>query len=345
MRAVLVVLLAAVRDIVHYRADLEAELLALRHQILVLQRQRAGRRLALRPPDRWLWVTLSRCWSRWREALIVVRPETVIAWHRRGFRLFWRWKSRGRPPGRPAVPREIIDLIQTMQKANPTWGAPRIHGELLKLGIEVAQSTVSKYLQRSQRPPSQGWRTFLRNHLSEMIAIDFAVVPTVKGQLLFVFVVLSLARRRVLHINVTAHPTAAWTAQQMVEALPWTPRARYVIRDRDGLYGETFQRRVEHLGLKQLVIAPRSPWQNAYAERFIGSLRRECLDHIIAFDERQLLGVIRSYAAYHNRTRTHLSLGKDPPEPRSVQGSDLGGIVAIPEVGGLHHRYERRLAA
>jgi hypothetical protein len=225
-------------------------LLALRHQILVLQRQRSGRRVALRPTDRWLWLTLSQLWSRWCGALILVKPETVIAWHRRGFRWFWRWKSRTQSPGRPAVSREIVGLIRTMHNANPTWGAPRIHGELLKLGIQLAESTVSKYLPpRPKRPPSQGWRTFLGNHLSEIIAVDFAVVPTVRGQLLFAFVVLSLARRRVLHVNVTAHPTAAWTAQQMVEALPWAPSARYVIRDRDGIYGEVFQGRVERLGL------------------------------------------------------------------------------------------------
>jgi transposase InsO family protein len=290
-------------------------------------------------------MALAGVWSRWREALIAVRPETVIAWHRLGFRLFWRWKGRRRGRGRPAVPREVIDLIQTMQMANPTWGAPRIDGELLKLGIEVAQSTVSKYLRRSKRPPSQGWRTFVRNHLGEMIAIDFAVVPTVRGQLLYLFAVLSLARRRVLHVNVTAHPTAAWTAQQMVEALPWTATVRHVICDRDGIYGEVFQTRVEHLGLKQVVIAPHSPWQNAYAERFIGSLRRECLDHVLALYERQLLWVVRSYVAYYNRTRTHLALAKDPPEMRPGQRRDAGKIVAVPEVGGLHHRYERRMAA
>jgi hypothetical protein len=223
MVAVLTAVLTGLRDIVRRRCDLEAELLALRHQLLVLQRQRGARRVSLRPADRLLWVTLSRVWPGWRSAVILFKPETVIGWYRRGFRLFWRWKSRGRLPGRPAASCEVIDLIETMHKANPTWGAPRIHGELLKLGIQVAQSTVSKYLPRSQHPPSQGWRTFLRNHLPEMIAVDFAVVPTVTGQLLYVFVVLSLARRRVLHVNVTAHPTAAWTAQQMVEALPWEP--------------------------------------------------------------------------------------------------------------------------
>jgi transposase InsO family protein len=240
----------------------------------------------------------------------------------------------------------VIDLITTMHQANPLWGAPRIHGELLKLGIEVAQSTVSKYLPRPwRRPPLQGWRTFLRNHLAEMLAIDFAVVPTVTGQLLFVFVVLSLLRRRVLHINVSAHPTAAWTAQQVVEAVPWTTPNRYVVRDRDGIYAEVFQRRVDALGLEQVVIAARSPWQNGYVERFLGSLRRECLDHVLALNERHLLRVVRSYVAYYNKARTHLALGKDPPESRPVQAAEAGAIVAVPEVGGLHHRYERRAAA
>ncbi len=233
-----------------------------------------------------------------------------------------------------------------MHRANPTWGAPRIHGELLKLGIEVAESTVSKYLPAPSRPaPSQGWRPFLHNHFAEMLAVDFAVVPTVTGHLLFVFIVLSLVRRRVLHVNVTAHPTAAWTAQQVVEASPWTATDRYMVRDRDGIYGDVFNRRTEGIGLEQVVIAARSPWQNGYAERFIGSLRRECLDHLIALDERHLLRIVRSYVAYYNKTRTHLALEKDAPEPRSVQAADGGVIVAIPEVGGLHHRYERQMAA
>jgi transposase InsO family protein len=233
-----------------------------------------------------------------------------------------------------------------MHQANPTWGAPRIHGELLKLGIDVAESTVSKYLPApSRRTPSQGWRTFLHNHFAQMLAVDFAVAPTIRGQLLFVFIVLSLARRRVLHVNVTAHPTAAWTAQQVIEALPWTTNDRYVIRDRDAIYGHVFRERVKGLGLEDVVIAARSPWQNGYAERFIGSLRRECLDHMIAIDERQLLRIVRSYVAYYNKARTHLALGKDPPEPRAVQSADAGEIVAVPEVGGLHHRYERRMAA
>ena len=347
MLSVLVVLFTAVRDCLRHRSDLEAELLALRHQVLVLQRRLGKRRVQLRAADRFCWVVLSRVWSRWRDALFVVKPETVIAWHRRGFRWYWRWKSRARPVGRPRIPRELIDLIRSMQRANPAWGAPRIHGELLKVGIEVAESTVSTYLLRGtpKSSPSQGWRTFLRNHRSEMIAVDFALAPTVKGTLLFVFIVLSLARRRVLHVNVTAHPTAAWTAQQVVEALPWTTNERYVVRDRDGIDGHSFRNRVDSLGLEEVVIAARSPWQNGYAERFIGSLRRECLDHVIALDERQLLRIVRSYVTYYNKSRTHLSLGKDAPERRAVQAADAGEIVAIPEVGGLHHRYERRMAA
>ena len=231
-----------------------------------------------------------------------------------------------------------------MHRANPTWGAPRIHGELLKLGFGLAQSTVSKYLPRHRKPPSQGWRTFLRNHLRETIAIDFAVVPTATFRLLFVFVVLNLERRRVLLISATAHPTAQWTAQQMVEAFPWETTARYVIRDRDRIYGTDFQRRVKTLGLHEVPTAPRSPWQNAYAERFIGSLRRECLDHVIVFNERHLSRILSDYRRYYNRSRTHLALQKDAPERRAVHDRDLGEVIAFPEVGGLHHRYERRAA-
>ncbi len=231
-----------------------------------------------------------------------------------------------------------------MHRANPTWGAPRIHGELLKLGFSVAQSTVSKYLPRNRTPPSQGWRTFLRNHLGEAVAIDFAVVPTVTFDLLFVFVVLGLERRKILHCNVTEHPTAQWTGQQLVQALPWETTARYVIRDRDRIYGTEFKQRVAGLGLREALTAPRSPWQNAYAERFIGSLRRECLDHVIVLNERHLRRVLSDYVRYYNGSRTHLALEKDAPEPRPVHERELGQVIALPEVRGLHHRYERRAA-
>ncbi|HME69822.1 MAG TPA: integrase core domain-containing protein, partial [Myxococcota bacterium] len=282
-----------------------------------------------------------RFWPGWRHALVLVRPETVIRWHRRGFRLYWRWKRRSRRPGRPTIEAELRDLTLEMHRANPTWGAPRIHGELLKLGFTLAQSTVSKYLPRHRKPPSQSWRSFLQNHLPEALAIDFAVVPTATFRLLYMFVVLSLERRRLLHVHVTAHPTAAWTAQQMVEALPEETRFRYLIRDRDGIYGAEFRRRVAGLGLREVPIAPHSPWQNPYAERFIGSLRRECLDHMIVLNERQASRILSAYACYYNRARTHLALDKDAPESRRVQGRDSGRVIALQEVRGLHHRYER----
>jgi transposase InsO family protein len=332
------------RSLFRSRAALQAEVFALRHQFLVLERQRAGTRVPLRTSDRLLWVWLSEIWPEWRRALVLVRPETVLRWHRKGFRLYWRWKSRPKRPGRPEISAEIRELILEMHRANPTWGAPRIHGELLMLGVTVAQSTVSKYLPRQRKPPSQGWRTFLRNHLPETVAIDFAVVPTVTFRLLFVFVVLSLERRRILHISATAHPTAQWTAQQRVEAFPSEATARYVIRDRDRIYGADFQRRVEGLGLHEVPTAPRSPWRNAYAERFIGSLRRECLDHVIVLNERHLGQILSDYGRYYNRSRTHLALEKEAPEARAVHERELGEVVAFPEVGGLHHRYERRAA-
>jgi putative transposase len=334
-------LLGTLRTLLWPRAALQAEILALRHQLLVLKRQCAGRRVQFRKSDRVFWSLLSRVWAGWRHALLLVRPETVIRWHRQGFRLYWRWKSKSRPLGRPPIDAEIRELVLEMHRTNPTWGAPRIHGELLKLGFTVAQSTVSKYLPRNRKPPSQNWRTFLQNHLREAVAIDFAVVSTVRFGLLYVFVVLGLERRRLLHVNVSAHPTAAWTAQQIIEAFPEETGLRYLIRDRDGIYGAEFRRRVAGLGLREVPIAPRSPWQNAYAERFIGSLRRECLDHMIVLNERQVCRILSDYARYYNRARTHLALEKDAPERRRVQGRELGRVIAFPEVRGLHHRYER----
>jgi len=236
---------------------------------------------------------------------------------------------------------EIRDLIIEMHRANPTWGAPRIHGELVKLGFRLAQSTLSMYVPRHRKPPSQSWRTFLQNHLREAIAIDLAVVSTVRFGLLYVFVVLGLERRRLLHVHVTSHPTAVWTAQQMIEALPEETRLRYVIRDRDAIYGTEFQRRVAGMGLVEVPIAPRSPSQNAYVERFVGSLRRECLDHMIALNKRQVYRIVSNHARYYKRARTHLALAKDAPEARSVQSRANGRVVAFREVGGLHHRYER----
>jgi len=232
-----------------------------------------------------------------------------------------------------------------MAEMNVGWGAPRIHGELLKLGIELSEITVSRYMPKHPPPAGsrQRWATFLRNHLHETLAIDFAVVPTATFGIVYVFFVLSLERRRILHFNVTRHPTAEWTAQQVIEACPFDLPGRFLIRDNDKIYGAYFQNRVDGLGLEQKRTAFRSPWQNGFAERWIGSLRRDCLDHIIAVNERQLRSVIRSYVDYYHEDRTHLGLEKDTPEGRSVELREIGKVVAIPRVGGLHHRYSREM--
>jgi putative transposase len=271
--------------------------------------------------------------------LIIARPETVIAWHRQGFRLFWRWRSRQR--GRPTVPADIRALIRSMSEANPLWGAPRMHGELLKLGIDVSQATVAKYLGRRRRPPSQTWRTFLSNHVTQIMAADFFVVPTVTYRLLFVLVILAHHRRRIAHVAVTAHPSAAWTAQQLREAFPEDTAPRFLIHDRDTAFAE-LRRTLRGMDVADVVTACRSPWQNAYAERVIGSLRRDCLDHVIILSEAGLRRVLATYVAYYHESRTHLSLDKDTPYCRPVMAA--GPIAAIPQGGGLHHRYERRAA-
>jgi transposase InsO family protein len=237
--------------------------------------------------------------------------------------------------------REVIDLIQKMSLANPCWGAPRIHGELLKLGFELSQATVAKYMVRHRKPPSQTWRAFLQNHVKDLVATDFFVVPTVFFELLFVFVILSHDRRRVTHFGVTAYPTSEWPARQLLEAFPWNSAPRYLLRDRDGSYGAKVCEAAKSLGIREVLTAPQSPWQNAYVERLIGSIRRECLDHVIVVNEDSLRRVLKSYFEYYERTRTHLSLGKDAPVTRPIQPASMGRIVEISQVGGLHHRYER----
>jgi putative transposase len=339
----LTTLLATLGSLFRSRAALELENLALRHQIGVLQRS-VRKRPKLTPRDRLLWVWLSRIWSDWRSALAIVKPETVVAWHRAGFRLFWTWKVRHGQPGRPIISREIRDLIRKMCRENPGWGAPRIHGELLKLGIDVGESSVSKYMVRSRRPPSQTWRTFLENHAKQLVSIDFFTVPTIGFQVLYVFLVLAHDRRRILHFNVTAHPTAEWTGQQLREAFPFDQLPRYLLRDRDAIFGDAFRGQVRDMGIHEVLSTPRSPWQRAYVERLIGSVRRECLDHVIVFHETSLRRILGSYVDYYHRSRTHLSLSKDSPEPRSIQPPDMGSVVAVSQVGGLHHRYERRAA-
>ena len=340
MLSPLTALFAILSSLFRSRSALQLENLALRHQIGVLQRA-ARKRPKLTPGDRLLWVWLSRIWNGWRSALAIVQPETVLAWHRVGFRLFWTWKVRRGRPGRPIVSREVRDLVRRMCRENPSWGAPRVHGELLKLGIDIGESSVSKYMVRCYKPPSQTWRIFLENHLQQLVSIDFFTVPTIRFQVLYVFLVLAHDRRRIVHCNVTAHPTAEWTGQQLREAFPFDQLPRYLLRDRDAIFGQDFQDQVRDMGISEVMSTPRSPW---YIERVIGSIRRECLDHVFVFNESSLRRTLASYLDYYHRSRTHLSLGKDSPEPRSIQPPQMGRVVALPQVGGLHNRYERRAA-
>ena len=275
---------------------------------------------------------------------MIVKAETVIAWHRKGFRLFWTWRIHRGKPGRPSVPQEVRDLIRMLSRNNPRWGAPRIHGELLKLGIEITEPTVAKYMVRHRKPPSQTWQTFLANHVKSMVSVDFFTVATIRFEILYVFLVLAHERQRIVHFAVTAHPTAEWTVQQLREAFPWDSAPRYLLRDRDRIFGQDFVDQVKVMGIKQVLSAPRSPWQRAYIERLIGSIRRECLDHVIVFGERSLHCVLASYTGYYLKWRTHLSLVKDTPQFRRTQTCAEGKVVEIREVGGLHHHYERRAA-
>jgi putative transposase len=335
-------LLAFVGGLCWSRASLCLENFALRHQLGIYKR--TVDRPRLRSTDRVLWVWLARLWPGWRDALVFVQPHTVIAWQQQRVRNHWRRLSQRGKPGRPTVAQEVRTLIQDMWQANPTWGSPRIVGELHKLGIEMAKSTVETYRVRPRRPSSPTWKTFLQNHVQDLVALDFFVVPTVTHKVLYVLLILAHERRRVVHFNITEHPTAAWTAQQVVEAFPWDEAPRYLLRDRDCIYGTSFRQRVQHMGIEEIVIAPRSPWQNPYVERLIGSIRRECLDHVIVLHERHLRRLLTGYFRYYHHWRTHRALEMDCPLRRPVQRPEVGPIREVPEVGGLHHHYERQAA-
>jgi putative transposase len=322
--------------------QLALENLALRHQLAVYKR--TVTRPRLRPSDRLLWAGLAKIWTGWRQALVIVTPDTVLRWQRRRFREYWIKLSGCSTGGRPTVDTEIRALITRMATANPLWGAPRIHGELLKLGLNVAERTVSRLMPKRRPCPSQTWRTFLDNHVRDLVALDFFTNPTAGLRVLFVLVVLAHHRRRVVHFNVTEHPTAHWTAQQIVDAFPDDAAPSYLLRDRDHAYGEQFRRRVKGMRIEEVLTAPQSPWQNPFAERLIGSVRRECLDHVVVLDERHLRRILTAYLAYYHRGRTHLSLEKDAPDGRPIEPPPLGTVISIPEVGGLHHRYVRRAA-
>jgi transposase InsO family protein len=273
------VLAAAASATFKSRAALQIENLALRHQLGVLHR--SVKRPKLTPPDRVLWVWLSAVWNDWRSVLVIVKPDTVIAWHRESFRRFWRWKVRRGQPGRPAVSKSVRELIRKLSRENVLWGAPRIHGELLKLGIDIGETSVGKYMLRHRRPPTQTWRTFLENHVKTMVSVDFFTVPTIRFQVLYVFLVLAHDRRRIVHFNVTAHPTAEWTAQQLREAFPFDSAPRFLLRDRDRIFGADFTRQVKEFGIQEVLGAPGAPQQRAYIERVIGTIRREYLNHVV----------------------------------------------------------------
>ena len=340
-------LVQTVRVLFRSRADLALENLALRQQVAVLKQKRS--RPPLTPLDRAFWVALREDWSRWAQALIIVQPETVVRWHRRGFQLYWRHKSQPRGPGRPRTDRETRELIRQMAMENVGWGAPKIHGELLKLGFVVSERTVFRYMPRRPADPYKvkQWMTFLRNHRDGIAACDFFTVPRVSFLLLYVFFVISHARRQILHVNVTAHPSAAWVIQQLREAFPFDTAPRYLILDRDSKFSEAVLEAIRAIGTKPVRTMYRSPWQNGVAERWVGSCRGEMLDHVVPLGERHLLRLVREYVRYYGEDRTHLSLEKDTPIPRAVTPRPVpdARVVALPRVGGLHHRYEWRDAA
>ena len=319
------------------KSRLEAENAALRRQLIVLQRKVRGR-VHFTNSDRLFFIQLYRWFPSVLKVITIMRPETIVRWHRAGFRRYWRWKSRSLG-GRPQIEADLRALIRRMSIDNPLWGAPRIHGELLKLGFEVAQSSVAKYMVKRHGPPSPGWRTFLRNHAPDIAAMDLFVAPTIGFNLLYGFILVRLARRRLVWVAVTPNPTAEWIARQISEAFPWNEAPRYLIRDRDGVYGTTVTRRMRAMGIRDKPIAPGSPWQNCFAERLIGSIRRECLDHFVVLGEAHLRRILGAYAAYYNVSRTHRSLDKDAPFSRPVQRA--GSIHSYAILGGLHHHYVR----
>jgi putative transposase len=342
MGPVLVAVITGLTSCFRSRRALPLEVLALRHQLAVYQG--SGRRARLRPVDRLLWAWLARAWSGGQDARVVVQPQTVIAWQRKRFRAHWTRLSQHTTPGRPRLATELRDLIRTMSRANPTWGSPRIVSELRKRGLTIAKATVERYMLRHRRPPSPTWRAFLAAHAKDLVSMDFFTVATVRFEISFVLVIRTHARRHVRHFNITTHPTATWTAQQVVEAFPWNTAPAHLLHDRDGIYGHEFRPRVAGMGITEVRTAPRSPWQSPYVERLIGSIRRECLDHVIVLPARHLRRTLRTYFAHYHQWQCHQGLAMDCPEPRAVQPRGKGAVVEVLERGGLYRHSERRAA-
>jgi putative transposase len=325
------------------RRSLWLENLVLRQQLVVFKRRHPRPRLA--SFDKFFWVLVQRFWSDWKQALIIVNPETVVRWHRAGFGLYWRAISRTRSVfGRKRISKEIRDLIFRMVAENPTWGAPRIHGELLMLGFAVSERTISRWMRRAPRDPepAKRWIAFLRNHREVIAAMDFFTVPTVTFNLLYCFFILSHDRRQILHFNVTRHPTSAWISQQLREAFPYQPGPRFLIFDRDGKYGFETPIAVRSMSLIPVRTSLESPWQNGVAERWVESCRHDLLDHVIALNERHLKRLLSEYIRYYHEDRTHLGLCKETPSNRPpVEAATNSKVISLTRLGGLHHRYDR----
>lgn|SRR5487761_17794 len=331
----------ALTRVFHSRRSLALENLALRQQLAVLKRRRP--RPMLGRFDKLFWVIAYRFWSAWKEALIVVTPETVVRWHRAGFQMYWRLLSKARRQvGRTQTPKEVRELIFRMVAENPTWGAPRIHGELLMLGFDISERTISRWMKRA--PPDPGltkrWLAFLRNHREAIAAMDFFTVPTITFGVIYCFFVIAHDRRRILHFNVTKHPTSLWVVQQLRETFPFESAPRFLIFDRDGKYGIEVPAAVRSLKIRPVRTSFESPWQNGIAERWVESCRRDLLDHVIALNERHLKRLLLEYVSYYHEDRTHLGLGKGTPLGR-IASAISGRIVSHERVGGLHHRYDR----
>jgi putative transposase len=323
------------------RGNLVLENLVLRQQLAVLKRRHPRPSLGLF--DKLFWVATRHFWSGWKQALIVVTPETVVRWHRTGFRLYWRLISRvRRQVGRKGTPKEVRELIFQMVAENPTWGAPRIHGELLMLGFELSERTISRWMKRAPRDPDRAkrWLTFLRNHREAIAAMDFFTVPTITFGVLYCFFVIRHDRRRILHVNVTKHPTSAWITQQLREAFPFESSLKYLIFDRDRKFGFEVIAAVKATRIIPKRTSFRSPWQNDIAERWVGSCRQDLLDQIVALNERHMKRLLSEYVRYHHEDRTHLGLEKGTPEGR-IRSAASGRVLSQERLGGLHHRYNR----
>jgi putative transposase len=339
------VVVQAVRALARTRADLVLENLALRQQVAALARERP--RPNLDDCGRGFWVALRSRWSAWASPLVIVKPATVVDWHHRRFSRHWTRISQARPRGRPRITRELRELIVKM--AGDGWGAPRVHGELLKLGFSVSETTVSRYMPRRPVEPDQvnRWLAFLRNHKDGIAAMDFFTVPTARLRILYCWFVIEHGRRTVLHFNATFNPTPAWVMQQLREAFPFDTAPRHLIFDRDSIFSKDVVRFVRTMGTKPCRTAFRCPWQNPVAERWIGGARRDLFDHVVVLNERHAVRLGRRYVEYHREDRTHLGLEKETPghRPTSPKPSSSAKVVALPRLGGLHHRYEWRDAA